>query len=50
MEFQLIQKLEMPELKLEERLEITRQLRETLGKVDEHAPPSEKAIYEQTKL
>jgi len=29
----------MPELELGERLEIASQLRETLGKVNEHAPP-----------
>ena len=37
--FQLIQKLEMPELCFEERLGITSQLRKVLGNVHEHAPP-----------
>jgi hypothetical protein len=36
---QLIERLEVPELCLEERLEIVAQLREVLGKFNEHAPP-----------
>ncbi len=36
---QLIQQLETPELCLEERLEIASQLRQVLGRVNEHAPP-----------
>jgi hypothetical protein len=39
--FQLIRRLELPELCLEERLSLTGQLREALGKVHEHAPPKE---------
>jgi site-specific recombinase XerD len=46
MVFQLIQKLEMPELCFEERLGITSQLREALGNVNEHAPP-EKELTSQ---
>jgi len=36
---QLIEWLELPELCLEERLDIASQLREALGSVQEHAPP-----------
>jgi hypothetical protein len=36
---QVIERLEVPELCLEERLEIVAQLREVLGKFNEHAPP-----------
>lgn len=39
--FQLIKRLETPELCFEERLNIARQLREALGAVQEHAPPEE---------
>ncbi len=37
--FRLIEKLETPELCLEERLEVVNQLRMTFGNVHEHAPP-----------
>ena len=37
--FQLIERLELPELCFEERLGIAAQLREALGVVQEHAPP-----------
>lgn len=39
MVFQLIQKLETPELCFEERLGIASQLRQALGRVHEHTPP-----------
>lgn len=38
--FQLIERLEMPELCFEERLSLAGQLREALGAVQEHAPPA----------
>lgn len=37
--FQLVQRLELPELCFEERIIITSQLRKGLGNVHEHAPP-----------
>jgi Site-specific recombinase XerD len=37
--FQLIERLELPELCFEERLDIASRLRETLSNVHEHAPP-----------
>jgi hypothetical protein len=40
MVFQLIQRLELPELCFEERINIAYQLREVLGNVHEHAPPN----------
>ena len=44
--FQLIEKLELPELCLEERLCIANQLRQTLHVVYEHTPPEHtKAFY-----
>jgi hypothetical protein len=45
--FQLIGKLELPELCLEERLSIAVQLREALGKVNEHAPPNNYGTLEE---
>jgi site-specific recombinase XerD len=39
--WQLIQRLEVPELCFEERVGIANQLREVFGKVKEHGPPSE---------
>ena len=41
---QLIERLELPELCVEERLSIANQLRQALGMVYEHAPPEEHEI------
>jgi hypothetical protein len=46
---QLIGRLELPELCLEERLGIACQLREALGKLNEHAPPNESIMLTRRK-
>jgi hypothetical protein len=40
--FQLIERLELPELDYQERLAIAAQLREAFGSVNEHPPLNEK--------
>jgi len=42
--FQLIERLELPELCYEERLGIASQLREAVGRVNEHAPPKDASV------